>query len=171
MNSLGNFLNKPEIIEIWNNGTVIIRLNGEVVFHIINNCDVHVDKIQVLDDELAEFTDAIYKYDVTNTEVSDNELIIDIIKRDESELIKLENFGINVTLNFLHGVEAESYEEAVKIVKDDFLEKYNIELQDNEIDPEKFDLRSVLDLLDKNGYEDASNFLRLHFAKKEGVIQ
>lgn len=83
MNSLGNFLNKPEVIEMWNNGTVIIRLNGEVVFHIVNNCDVHVDKIQVLDDELAEFTDAIYKYDVTNTEVSEDKIIIDVIKRED----------------------------------------------------------------------------------------
>lgn len=89
--------------------------------------------------------------------------------KEELEPIKLEHFGINVTLKFSHGVEAESYEEAVKIVKNDFLEKYNIELQDDEIDSEDFDLRSVLDLLDKNGYEDASNFLRLHFAKKEGV--
>jgi hypothetical protein len=76
-------------------------------------------------------------------------------------------FGINVTLKFSQGVDAETYEEAVEVVKNSFLEDYDIELQDDEIDPEEFDLRSVLDLLDANGYEDASNFLQLHFAKEK----
>ena len=87
--------------------------------------------------------------------------------RDVLELIKLVPFGINVTLKFSHGVDAESYEEAVEVVKSSFLEEYGINLQDDEIDQEEFDLRSVLDLLDANGYEDASNFLQLHFAEEE----
>jgi len=77
------------------------------------------------------------------------------------------HIGINVTLKFSHGVDAESYEEAVEVVKSSFLEEYGINLQDDEIDQEEFDLRSVLDLLDANGYEDASNFLQLHFAEEE----
>lgn len=76
-------------------------------------------------------------------------------------------FGINVTLKFSQGVDAESYEEAVEVVKNNFMEDYKIKLEDYEIDPIEFDLRSVLDLLDANGYEDASNFLQLHFAEKE----
>lgn len=77
------------------------------------------------------------------------------------------SFGINVTIKFSQVVEAETYEEAVEIVKDNFWNDYKIELEDFEIDPVEFDLRSVLDLLDANGYEDASNFLQLHFAKEE----
>lgn len=76
-------------------------------------------------------------------------------------------FGINVTIKFSQVVEAETYEEAVEIVKDNFWNDYKIELEDFEIDPIEFDLRSVLDLLDANGYEDASNFLQLHFAEEE----
>lgn len=89
------------------------------------------------------------------------------LQKDELELDKNMFFGINVTLKFSQGVDAETYEEAVEIVKDNFLQKYNIELQDEEIDPKEFDLRSVLDLLDTNGYEDASNFLQLHLSKEE----
>ena len=76
-------------------------------------------------------------------------------------------FGINVTLKFSQGVDAESYEEAVEIVKSSFLEEYGITLEDDEIDQDEFNLRSVLDLLDANGYEEASNFLQLHFAEEE----
>ena len=79
-----------------------------------------------------------------------------------------ESFGINVTVKFAQMVDAESYEEAVEIVKNNFLEDYKIKLEDYEIDPVEFDLRFVLDLLDANGYEDASNFLQLHFAEEEG---
>ena len=79
-----------------------------------------------------------------------------------------ESFGINVTVKFAQVVDAESYEEAVEIVKSNFLEDYKIKLEDHEIDPVEFDLRSVLDLLDANGYEDASNFLQLHFAEEGG---
>ena len=79
-----------------------------------------------------------------------------------------ESFGINITVKFAQTVDAESYEEAVEIVKNNFLEDYNIKLEDYEIDPVEFDLRFVLDLLDANGYEDASNFLQLHFAEEEG---
>lgn len=87
--------------------------------------------------------------------------------KDVLELDKNMFFGINVTLKFSQAVDAESYEEAVEIVKDNFYEQYDIVLRDEEIDPKEFDLRSVLDLLDANGYEDASNFLQLHFAEEE----
>ena len=100
--------------------------------------------------------------------------------KDELELDKNMFFGINVTLKFSQGVDAETYEEAVEIVKDNFLkvegkiakviakkQEYGIQLKDEEIDPEEFDLRSILDLLNTNGYEDASNFLQLHLSKKE----
>ena len=75
--------------------------------------------------------------------------------------------SINVTLKFSQGVDAETYEEAVEIVKDNFLQEYGIHLKDEEIDPKEFNLRSVLDLLDENGYEGASNFLQLHFAEEK----
>lgn len=87
--------------------------------------------------------------------------------KTESDLQELTPFGINVTLKFSHGVDAETYEEAVEIVKSSFLEQYGIDLQDDEIDPKEFDLKSVLDLLDANGYEDASNFLQLLFAEED----
>ena len=87
--------------------------------------------------------------------------------KDALEYETNESFGINVTVKFAQVVDAESYEEAVEIVKSNFLQDYNIKLEDYEIDPIEFDLRSVLDLLDANGYEDASNFLQLHFAEEE----
>ena len=87
--------------------------------------------------------------------------------KDALEYETNESFGINVTVKFAQVVEAESYEEAVEIVKDNFWQDYKIRLEDYEIDPIEFDLRSVLDLLDANGYEDASNFLQLHFAEEE----
>lgn len=46
----------------------------------------------------------------------------------------LENFGIRVDLSFDMGVEAESYEEAVQVVKNIFEEEHNIKLDDSEID-------------------------------------
>ena len=87
--------------------------------------------------------------------------------KDEMEFDESMFFGINVIVKFSQGVDAYSYEEAVEIVKDNFWEDYKIELEDYEIDPIEFDLRSVLDLLDANGYEDASYFLQLHFAEEE----
>ena len=96
-----------------------------------------------------------------------NKPITEFTLQDEQEYDNNVFFGINVTLKFSQGVDAETYEEAVEVVKSSFLEEYNINLQDDEIDQEEFDLRSVLDLLDANGYEDASNFLQLHFAEEE----
>jgi len=87
--------------------------------------------------------------------------------KDELEFDESIFFDINVTIKFSQVVEAESYEEAVEIVKDNFWNDYKLELEDYEIDPIEFDLKSVLDLLDANGYEDASNFLQLHFAEEE----
>lgn len=84
-----------------------------------------------------------------------------------TELDKNTFFGINVTLKFNQGVDAETYEEAVEIVKDNFYRQYDIVLRDEEIDQEEFNLKSALDLLNENGYEDASNFLQLHLAEKE----
>jgi hypothetical protein len=46
----------------------------------------------------------------------------------------LENFGIKVDLSFDMGVEAESYEEAVQVVKNIFEDEHNIRLDDSEID-------------------------------------
>ena len=86
-----------------------------------------------------------------------------VLDEDEPE----DTFGINVVVKFSHVVDAVSYDEAVKIVKDSILDAHNIELTDDEIDPEEFDLRSVLDLLDANGFEEASNFLQLQFANEE----
>ena len=90
-----------------------------------------------------------------------------ILELDDEEYETNESFGINVTVKFSQAVDAGSYEEAVEIVKDNFYEDYKLELEDYEIDPKEFDLRSLLDLLDANGYEDASNFLQLHFAEEE----
>lgn len=87
--------------------------------------------------------------------------------KDRLEYETNESFGINVTVKFSQVVEAETYEEAVEIVKDNFWNDYKLELEDFEIDPIEFDLRSVLDLLDTNGYEDASNFLQLYFAEAD----
>ena len=46
----------------------------------------------------------------------------------------LENFGIRVDLSFDMGVEAESYEEAVQVVKNIFEDQHSIKLDDSEID-------------------------------------
>lgn len=127
--------------------------------------------------QMKKRADLIYEYETKIAKAKRNndteaqyyyqDKLDELLREDDLELIKLVPFGINVTLKFSHGVDAENYEEAVEIVKSSFLEEYGINLQDNEIDQEEFDLRSVLDLLDANGYEDASNFLQLHFAEEE----
>jgi len=45
-------------------------------------------------------------------------------------------FGITVNLSFDYGINAETYKEAVEYVKYMFLEQYNIELKDSDIDKE-----------------------------------
>jgi hypothetical protein len=128
---------------------------------------------------LSKVQDAITElesYDVKDIERINEFYGEDFIEKELKRLYELKDalehetnapFGINVTIKFSQVVDAETYEEAVEIVKDNFWNDYGIELEDFEIDPEEFDLRSVLDLLDANGYEDASNFLQLHFAEKE----
>lgn len=137
-----------------------------------------LDKVQDAITELESYdektiweTNKIYGEGFVEKELERLYAIRDVLELDDDEHDNDEHdnntfFGINVTLKFSQGVDAESYEEAVEIVKDNFYEQYNIVLQDDEIDPKEFDLRSVLDLLDANGYEDASNFLQLHFAEE-----
>lgn len=76
-------------------------------------------------------------------------------------------FGIRATVEIDFGVPAETYEEAVEIFKQKVLEDYNIELTDDQIDKEPLSLRDLFDTLDKNGYEDASNFLQLHLSEED----
>ena len=76
-------------------------------------------------------------------------------------------FGITATIEIDFGVPAETYEEAVEIFKQKVLEDYNIELTDDQIDKEPLSLRDLFDTLDRNGYEDASNFLQLHKFSEE----
>ena len=76
-------------------------------------------------------------------------------------------FGIRATIELDFGVPAETYEEAVEIFKQKVLEDYNIELTDDQIDKEPLSLRDLFDTLDRNGYEDASNFLQLHIAEED----
>lgn len=82
INSLEKVLNKPEVMDIWDRGTVVIYLDGELVFRIENNYDVIVDKIGLIDIDNLEFTDAICKYDVVNIQPTENFLTLNInIKR------------------------------------------------------------------------------------------
>lgn len=83
MSSLDQVLRKPEVMDLWDRGTVIMRLNGEVVFRIQYNYEISVDKLQLIDVDTAEFTDAIRKYDVINIQTLDDQLIVDIIKKKE----------------------------------------------------------------------------------------
>lgn len=83
MSSLDQVLGKPEVMDLWDRGTVIIRLDGEVVFRIQYNYEISLDKIQLIDVDTAEFTDAIRKYDVINIQTLDDQLIVDIIKKKE----------------------------------------------------------------------------------------
>lgn len=120
-----------------------------------------IEELEHLDVAGIQHVNEIYGEDFVEKELKRLYVI-----KDALEFYETTFFGINVTLKFSQGVDAESYEEAVAIVKNNFWEDYNIELEDYEIDPIEFDLRSVLDLLDRNGYEDASNFLQLHFAEE-----
>lgn len=80
----------------------------------------------------------------------------------------MQHFGISVVVKESIGVDAENYEEAVKVVKEVWLDQHNIELENHEIDPiGPRDLKEVLDLLDANGYQEASNFLQLHYNDNE----
>jgi len=49
---------------------------------------------------------------------------------------KEQGFGIRVDLNYYMSVDAETYEEAVNIVKNVFLVEHDIDLKDSEIDKE-----------------------------------
>ena len=82
-NSLDKVLNKKEVMDLWDRGTVTMRLDREPVFRIEYNYDISVDKIQLIDVDNAEFTDAIHKYDVINIQTLDNLLVIDIIKKEK----------------------------------------------------------------------------------------
>lgn len=82
-NSLDKVLNKKEVMDLWDRGTVTMRLDKEPVFRIEYNYDISVDKIQLIDVDNAEFTDAIHKYDVINIQTLDNLLVIDIIKKEK----------------------------------------------------------------------------------------
>jgi hypothetical protein len=70
----------------------------------------------------------------------------------------LENFGIRVDLSFDMGVEAETYEEAVQVVKNIFEEQHNITLKDEEIDSERNELLKDLlyhiDTIDEEGFSN-----------------
>lgn len=80
-NSLDQVLNKPEIMDIWDGGTVIIRHNSEVVFRIQYNYNVSVDKIGLIDADSAFATDVIHKYNVTNMQILHNQVILDITEK------------------------------------------------------------------------------------------
>lgn len=121
-----------------------------------------IEELERLDEAGIHHLNEIYGEDFVEKELKRLYDIKDALEYDNNVF-----FGINVTLKFSQGVDAESYEEAVEIVKNNFWQDYKIELEDYEIDPIEFDLRSVLDLLEANGYEDASNFLQLHFAEEE----
>ena len=127
-----------------------------------------LDKVQDAINELESYdvtaishTNEIYGEGFVEKELKRLYDIKDVLEFDKNTF-----FGIRVTLKFDKGIDAETYEEAVEIVKDNFLQEHKIELQDNEIDQEEFNLKSVLDLLNENGYEDASNFLQLHLAEE-----
>ena len=70
----------------------------------------------------------------------------------------LENFGIRVDLSFDMGVEAENYEEAVKVVKNIFEERHNIVLEDDEIDNDRHnlldDMQYHIDTIDEEGFSN-----------------
>lgn len=82
INTLDKVLAKPEIKDLWDRGTVMIYLDGRVVFRIQNNYHVSVDKIQLLDTEQEEFTDEIHKYVAINIQKLEDLLIIHIIKKE-----------------------------------------------------------------------------------------
>lgn len=81
--SLQQTLDKPEVMDMWDGGTVIIRHDGEVVFHIQYNYHLIVDKIGLMDDNSAFATDAVHKYNVINMQILDNQVILDITEKGE----------------------------------------------------------------------------------------
>ena len=83
INSLDKVLRKPEVMDLWDRGTVMIRLDGQVVFRIQNNYDISVDKIGLIDVHSAEFTDAIHKYNVIDIQKLEDLLIMHIIKKEK----------------------------------------------------------------------------------------
>ena len=135
---------------------------GNERFEWLNKVQDAIEELESLDVTALSHTNEIYGENFVEKELK---RLYDIKDRLEYETNL--PFGINITVKFAQIVEAESYEEAVEIVKDNFLQDYKIKLEDYEIDPIEFDLQSVLDLLDVNGYEDASNFLKLHFAEEK----
>lgn len=135
---------------------------GDERFEWLNRIQNAIEELEHLDEAGISYLNEVYGKDFAEKELK---RLYDIKDRLEYETNL--PFGINITVKFAQIVEAESYEEAVEIVKDNFWQDYNIKLEDHEIDPIEFDLQSVLDLLDVNGYEDASNFLQLHFAEEK----
>lgn len=135
---------------------------GDERFEWLNKVQDAIEELERLDEAGIHHLNEIYGEDFVEKELK---RLYDIKDRLEYETNL--PFGINITVKFAQIVEAESYEEAVEIVKDNFWQDYKIKLEDHEIDPIEFDLQSVLDLLDVNGYEDASNFLQLHFAEEK----
>jgi predicted transcriptional regulator len=69
-----------------------------------------------------------------------------------------QDFGIRVDLSFDMGVSAETYEEAVQVVKNIFEEQHNITLKDEEIDSERNELLKDLlyhiDTIDEEGFSN-----------------
>jgi len=69
-----------------------------------------------------------------------------------------QDFGIRVDLMFDMGISAETYEEAVGVVKSIFEEQYNIVLKDEEIDNDRYKLLDGitchLDEIDKEGFSN-----------------
>jgi DNA-binding transcriptional regulator YhcF (GntR family) len=69
-----------------------------------------------------------------------------------------QDFGIRVDLSFGMGVSAETYEEAVQVVKNIFEEQHNITLKDEEIDSERNELLKDLlyhiDTIDEEGFSN-----------------
>ena len=126
-----------------------------------------ISELESYDEEGISLAEGIWGEGFVEKELERLYAIRHVLELDDEEYETNESFGINVTVKFSQAVDAGSYEEAVEIVKDNFYEDYKLSLEDYEIDPKEFDLRSVLDLLDANGYEDASNFLQLHFAGEE----
>lgn len=69
-----------------------------------------------------------------------------------------QDFGIRVDLSFDMGVSAETYEEAVAVVKSIFLQENNIVLEDSEIDNKKYELLNDIlyhvDNIDEEGFSN-----------------
>lgn len=79
-----------------------------------------------------------------------------------------QTFNIGVVIKETVTVEAETYEKAVELVKAVWTHEHDIQLTNHEIDPiEPKDLKEILDLLEQNGFEEASNLLQLHYNRAE----